>query len=112
MNKKIIGAIAFSIFLAIASPIVNAVKIENPLEAGGVNDLPTLFTRIAKGVGDLMVAMGGVMIVIAGFLFMTSAGSPEKINKAKTALTYAIIGMIIGLVAKGIANTVRSIVGA
>jgi len=108
MDKKIAVIILFLSFLLITSPVF-AVTIKNPLAAGGVNDIPTLFKKIITGLGELIIFLGGIMIVVAGFLFMTSAGSPEKINTAKKALTYAIIGIIVGLTATGIAETIKSI---
>ena len=40
-----------------------------------------------------------IVIVIAGVRYMTSQGEPDKIKGAKTTLTYAIIGLIIVLLA-------------
>jgi len=52
-----------------------------------------------------------VMIVIGAFMFMTAAGDPEKAGKAKTLIIYAIIGLVIALVAKFIPSIVRYIIG-
>lgn len=49
-----------------------------------------------------------VLILWAGFNWMTAAGNEEKIEKAKSTLTAAIIGLIIILAAWGIANFVLS----
>lgn len=57
----------------------------------------------------LIVVM--VMILYAAFLFLTSSGSPEKASKATKVITYAIIGMVIGLLARAIPAAVRYIVG-
>lgn len=52
-----------------------------------------------------------IMILYAAFLFLTSSGSPEKAGKATKIITYAIIGMVIGLLARAIPAAVRYIVG-
>lgn len=57
----------------------------------------------------LIVVM--IMILYAAFLFLTSSGSPEKAGKATKIITYAIIGMVIGLLARAIPAAVRYIVG-
>lgn len=36
-----------------------------------------------------------LMIVIAGFMYMTSGGDPQKTNQAKDTILFAIIGLII-----------------
>jgi uncharacterized membrane protein YjjP (DUF1212 family) len=35
--------------------------------------------------------------IIAGLLYLTAAGDEDRISKAKKALTYSIIGVIVGL---------------
>ncbi len=52
-----------------------------------------------------------IMILYAAFLFLTSSGSPEKAGKATKVITYAIIGMVIGLLARAIPAAVRYFVG-
>jgi hypothetical protein len=48
----------------------------------------------------LLTILGIVSIigfVIAGLLYLTAAGDEDRISKAKKALTYSIIGVIVGL---------------
>lgn len=47
-----------------------------------------------------------VMIMIAGVKYMTSQGEPGKINEAKNALLYAIVGIVIVAMAQVIVNFV------
>lgn len=103
MNKKLISLFVVMGLFGLAG-LVAAVTIPNPL--GGVSSFSVLFVNIAKAVGEIIVALGGLMILISGFLFMTSAGNPQKIEKAKTALLYAVIGMVVGGSAAAIANMV------
>jgi len=51
------------------------------------------------------------MIIVAGIFYATSAGNPEGVNKAKAALTYAVIGIVIGLAASGIVVIIKTILG-
>jgi len=41
-----------------------------------------------------------VLIVVAGYGFMTSAGDPEKVKNAQKTLTAAIVGMVIVFTAR------------
>jgi cytochrome c biogenesis factor len=50
-----------------------------------------------------------VLIVAAGYGFMTSAGDPEKIKKAQQTLTAAIVGMIIVFMARMIVGFVLDV---
>lgn len=47
-----------------------------------------------------------IVIIIGGFMYIVSAGSPEKTKTAKDAILYAIIGLIISLAAFAIVNYV------
>jgi hypothetical protein len=111
IKKGFIYLIIFVSILTIAGSVM-AVTIDNPLAGGGVNNFPQLLTRIAQKVGELIAVLGTIMIIISGILFLTSAGSPEKMTKARTALVYAIIGITIGLAATAISTTILNIIGA
>ncbi|NQV90812.1 hypothetical protein HQ487_05425 [Candidatus Uhrbacteria bacterium] len=67
------------------------------------NDLPELIGNI---IGVLLSVLGiifVVLVVYAGFLYLTSAGEPDKVKKAKTMLTQAVIGLVIIVAAYAIA---------
>ena len=51
------------------------------------------------------------LIVASGYMFMTSTGDPEKIEKAQKALTAAIVGMIIVFLARVIIGFVIGLGG-
>lgn len=40
-----------------------------------------------------------VMIVYGGFLYTSSAGSPDKIKTAKSTILYAIVGLVVAILA-------------
>ena len=60
-----------------------------------VNKIFTFLTEVA-------VAISVIMIIVSGFLFITSAGSPDKVKTANQALTGALIGLVIVLVSYSI----------
>jgi len=85
--------------LSLTNFAAGVVVINNPLNVGTFKDL---LLAIAGAVGKLVGTLGAIMIIVAGILYLTSAGSPERINKAKVAMVYAIAGIAIGLAASGI----------
>lgn len=113
MNKKIIGLTIFLSLFFLPLGLVFAqgggVTIPNPL---GSSDFGGLLEKIADGVGTLIATLGTIMIIVAGILYLLSAGSPDKINTAKKALVYAIAGIAIGLAAKAIVAIVKKMLGA
>jgi protein-S-isoprenylcysteine O-methyltransferase Ste14 len=108
MSKKLIHLFSVISLLFSANIVFAQVTIPNPLN--GVNTFGDLLLRIAGGVGTVVASIGTIMIIWAGILYLTSAGSPEKMTKAKTALTYAIIGIVVGLAATAIVQIIEQII--
>ncbi len=100
----LLGIVVFFPFFASA-----AVTLVNPI---GYNDFPSLLTAIAQGVAVLIGSLSVIMIIWSGILFLVSAGDPAKIQKAKSSLTWAIIGIAIAISAEVIIETIKGILGA
>lgn len=108
MNSKKIIYLVVVISLCLA-PVVFGQGIKNPL---GVSTFKDLLLKIADGVGTLVASLAVIMLIVSGIMFLLSSGSPERIGTAKKALTYAIIGIVIGLAAKSIVQIIQNLIGA
>lgn len=108
MNKKLASIIVFAGLFCVASTAL-AVEVPNFL---GSTTFKDLLLKIAGGVGEVVAALGTIMVIWAGILYLTSAGNPQKIQTAKSAITYAIIGITIGIAAKAIVEIIQNIIGA
>ncbi len=62
--------------------------------------------REALAVAGLLAV---IFIIIGGFMFITSAGNPEQVTRARGILTNAIIGLIIAIVASAIVGFIAGI---
>ncbi len=102
--KKII----ISSFLGLILPlsVLALVKIENPLNAPSFD---ALIDNVTNFIFNIALAIVPLMIVIAGFYFMTSGGNPEQVKRAKDLIFYTIIGFIIILLAKGFIALLRGV---
>ena len=73
------------------------------------------YTAMAEKLKVALLSIGLSVIVIgwvvAGLLYLTAAGSPEKIGTAKKALIAAIIGTIVVLLASGAAEVIGTLFG-
>jgi hypothetical protein len=58
-------------------------------------DLVGMIGVVVKYSLGLVGALALAMIVYGGFLYITAAGDPKQIEKAKTVIIYAIIGIIV-----------------
>lgn len=104
------GAIAF--LAVLTAPVVASAQMDAGLKAvGAATALTTTDPRViaARIINYALSMMGIVMVslmIYAGFLWMTSGGDPEKVDKAKTMIRNAIIGAVIILSAWGITTYV------
>jgi len=53
------------------------------------------------------VILGPMVIVAAALIFLTSGGNDRKITTAKKMLLYAVLGLALALVSKGIVSLVK-----
>jgi hypothetical protein len=106
--KKIIRYLAIFSVLICLPFFASAVALTPP--PGIPQTFPLLFGKIAKGVGALVGGLGTIMFIVSGIMFLFSAGSPERMGKAKTTLIYAIIGIVIGVTAQVIVDAILEII--
>ncbi len=70
-------------------------------------DIITVIVTIAKWMFGLLVALSIVFILYAAFLYVIAQGSDERIQTAKKILIYAIVGLVVGVLAGGIGVAVQ-----
>lgn len=108
--KKIIK-IGTAVLLTL-TPAVALAQIIPPCPTDNPTCHQNLIELITK-ISDTLLLLVGVVavlfIIIGGFQYITSAGNPENVSKAKNTILYAVIGIIVTLLAYGI---VRFIVDA
>lgn len=85
-----------------------SVTLPNPLGVSNVNDL---IGKIIDGLIVFATPVAAAMVVWAAYLFMTSAGEPDKITTARNALLWTVVGYAILLLAKGIGLIITNFLG-
>jgi len=53
-----------------------------------------------------------IMILVAGYFFLTAGGSEDKITTARGYLVYALVGVAVALLAFALPAVIRSFLGA
>jgi hypothetical protein len=110
------GLLAGLPFIGFAMP-AQAVDIGSGLgdvgDEAGLSDaeLPEVIGTLINVFLSILGIIFLVLVLYAGFLWMTAAGSPDKVTKAKTLLAQAIIGMILILASFAISNFVVDAIG-
>ena len=80
-------------------------KDNDPGQTGANNRLYGPEGIVTKVVGILAIIIGVaavIVIIIAGIQYMLSTGDPTKVNNAKNAILYALIGLAIAVFSRTI----------
>lgn len=83
-------------------------KLDNPFNADSFEDV---IKRLAEWLYYIAIPLGVLMILWAGFLFMTSGGNEERIKQAKRTLLWTIVGIIIIIIGAGFITLIKDILG-
>lgn len=70
-----------------------------------------LVNNIASFMAALLVAIAVIFVVYAAYLYLTSAGDPEKVREASKIILYAIISTVVALGAAGIIALGKAVLG-
>lgn len=71
----------------------------------------TLMNRLTIIINVITAVLGFVavvVIILGGVSFMTSAGDPGKVTKAKSTILYGVVGLVVVLLAFAIVNFILS----
>jgi len=95
------------------------INLQNPLcNSGGVNgtlclnNVSSVLSIILVYIRGIVLAIAVVVLIYAGFLYVTSGGEPSKIATAKKALLWAAVGIAIALAAEGLRDVVVAVIGS
>ena len=116
-NPRLIQVLSVVLLLVVGlsfSVMVNAkVDLTGALDKAGTGiygdenkpTADTMITIIGKVIRVLLSFVGVILVMIiiyAGFLWMTAGGNEEQVKKAKAWLTNAVVGLVIALSAYAI----------
>ncbi len=108
--RKILFGILLAAQFAVVAPAL-AVGYTNGLSDAGQTGGYSTTQNLAQLIGSIISAVLGVLGIVfllltiySGFIWMTAAGDEKKIQKAKSILVAAVVGLVIVLSSYGISN--------
>ena len=109
IKKHILGLILALPLIAImfGLPLMAIGQAADDLEELPDVDLMATLENIADWLFYLLLGIAVVFIVIGGIYYVTAQGDPEKIKKAGQTIQYALIGVIVASLAKGLVTLVQ-----
>jgi|GEM_PF-555741 hypothetical protein len=109
--RKIIIYSAVGMGIAMLSDIIInyfAVSFAPPTSVSGPGDALTYLTDIITFVRDLLLPVSSAAILYGGFTYMTATGDPNKLQRAKQIVFWAIIGLLVTIVSEGVVLIIES----
>ena len=88
---------------------------QEPGKTALCNPLQTNFTGLIGSILNFLfniaIILSPIMVVIAGVLFVTAAGKPEQISKAKQILIWTAVGFGVILLSRGLITIIEELIG-
>ncbi|HNP79761.1 MAG TPA: hypothetical protein PKI00_02845 [Candidatus Pacearchaeota archaeon] len=105
MKKLIIISFIIAVFcFSFASA---QIAIQNPL--GDIDNFQELVNRLIDWMIMMALVIVPLCIVWGGFTFATAGGDTNKVERAKSILTWSIAGLIVVLLAKSLVESLRKL---
>jgi len=92
-----------------ADPAIGCVEAPGGLAAPETS-VTELVLQITSVLMTIVAAAAVIMLIIAGIMYALSAGDEEKMQKAKRIILWSVIGLIVALVARFVAQGVIGLV--
>ena len=58
----------------------------------------------------IVIIVAGMMLIFSAFTYLTASGDPDKVKKAHDAVLWALVGVAVAVLAKGLVTLVEKIV--
>jgi hypothetical protein len=126
MKKLLRATILLSLLSLLILPMVASAQVcgngvcEPPTEtptgcsqdcAAPVVDPFAALNSIINWLFILLLITAVIFIIIAAFYFVTASGNPEQTAKARNFVLYALVGVLVAFLARGLIILVRRVAG-
>jgi len=75
-----------------------------------IDEPDDFITLVGRWVFIVFLAIAVVLLVYAAFIYLTSAGDVRKLTSAKSTMVYAVVAIIIALLAFGVISVITDVI--
>jgi len=118
--KKVFAVSLLALVLAVTAGGVASAQVVEPPTIFGRTAIPTGITSPSAFVTSIqtltdwlfiiLLVVSVIMIVLAGFQFVTGGGDPTQVSAARTKLIWAAVGIGVALLARGLPSAVANLI--
>ncbi|MEA3452745.1 MAG: hypothetical protein U9Q96_00135 [Patescibacteria group bacterium] len=111
MYKKIFLLIIFLLLSASSVIATSSASFFNPMGTGtsASSTFDEMFTRVLSWLFPISIIVAVLMIIIGAYYLILSGGDPQKAATGRKVITYALIGVTIVAISKGIVSILRTV---
>ncbi|MBS3903188.1 MAG: hypothetical protein KGZ30_02300 [Anaplasmataceae bacterium] len=93
------------------TPSSTIIPLVNPLcdDSDNRNCLFSVLDTIIQRLGELATLIVVIMIIYGGFQMLFAGGNPQKFADGRRTITYAAIGLLVILMARGVTGILQSL---
>ena len=106
-------ASVFGSAMAVFTPMLTHAQLTIPSDVTGTtpsgNLQDVILNTIIPWALGIVLLVAVVMLIIGGFLYVTSSGNEGMLERAKHTMLYAIIGIVVVILAFVIVRTIANI---
>ena len=101
--------VLFSLFLIsiLALPVM---ALADEHDVAPSLDVMDALNSITNWAFTILMAVAALFIIFAAFEFVTAKGEPEKVKSAREYVLYALVGVVVALLARGLVQLIETIV--
>lgn len=101
-----IGAASLSPASVSAVEVFEECEAQNSSICEGQNSAPNMIEIVINTALFVLGMVAVLMIIIGGIRYATSAGNPSQTKSAKDTILYAVVGLVVAILAYTIVNFV------
>ena len=102
--KKIL---TFQILIGLILPLMILAQPTTVVTAPQLDFLATV-VKVGNLLFTVLLVLAVIFLLYAGILFVTASGSPEQVEKARQIIMYALVGIVIAVLARAIVYFVQN----
>lgn len=76
----------------------------------GEVDVIDALGRISNWLFAILLIVAAIFLIVAGYFFVTARGDTDKVTTARQFVLWALIGVLVGFLAKGLVMLVNKMV--
>ena len=115
MKKNIFKKAGIAVSLGVALlPLLALAQLVSPDNTPLITkpgDVSTLIANVLGWLGGVIFAIGAIMLLWSAFLYLFAGGDEDRVERAKSYMIYAIVGIAIAILALAVRPFLINLLG-